>query len=83
VPIGVLRSPWNSDSQPCLMTLRTSLFHSYAVNNNTLAAGRLRLILRAAQRADRETVRQQSGPNEVLCTAYIARPELCKSAGSC
>jgi hypothetical protein len=55
----------------------------YAVHNNTLAAGRLRLILRAAQRADRETVRQQSGPNEVLCTAYIARPELCKSAGSC
>jgi hypothetical protein len=22
-------------------------------------------------------------PNEVLCTAYITRPELCKSAGSC
>jgi|SRR6185295_14324900 hypothetical protein len=22
-------------------------------------------------------------PNEVLCTAYISRPELCKSAGSC
>jgi hypothetical protein len=22
-------------------------------------------------------------PNEVLCTAYIAHPELCKSAGSC